>query len=161
MSTSGMVEGCRTCASLSGTARISPGPVIYEGTHWIVDHAYPCRMKGWLVLVLKRHAEALHDLTPEEFAELGTLLGRTTELLHRTLDCQKEYVMQIAEGEGFAHVHVHVVPKPRDLPVELKGPQVFALIRADDARVPPSAGAIVPPDELAPFCERLRASFPR
>ena len=52
-----MAAECYSCRSISGTTRISPGPYIYKGQFWLVDHAYPTRLKGWLVLVLKRHAE--------------------------------------------------------------------------------------------------------
>ena len=48
---------CWSCPSLSGERRISPGPFIHDGRYWMVDHAYPTRLPGWLVLVLKRHAE--------------------------------------------------------------------------------------------------------
>jgi diadenosine tetraphosphate (Ap4A) HIT family hydrolase len=62
---------CWTCRSLSGEKRISPGPTLCEGQYWVVDHAYPARQVGWLVIVLKRHAEALHELGDAEFEELA------------------------------------------------------------------------------------------
>jgi hypothetical protein len=49
---------CLTCKSNSGEQRISPGPTIYEGEYWFVEHAYPVKRLGWLVIVLKRHEEA-------------------------------------------------------------------------------------------------------
>lgn len=47
---------CFTCLSNSGEKRISPGATIYEGQYWLVEHAYPVRRTGWIVIVLKRHA---------------------------------------------------------------------------------------------------------
>ena len=41
---------CLICCSISGERRISPGPFIYEGAYWLVDHAYPTLLKGWLVI---------------------------------------------------------------------------------------------------------------
>ena len=67
--------------------------------------------------------------------------------------------MCIAEGKGFQHVHVHVVGKPRDLPAELKGPRIFALLTPEGEEAPLAAGDIVPPEELRAFCERLRERF--
>ncbi len=32
---------CLTCLSNSGAKRISPGPTIYAGAYWYVEHAYP------------------------------------------------------------------------------------------------------------------------
>ena len=118
-----------------------------------MEHAYPTKLKGWLVIVLKRHVEALHDLTFEEFAELAAIQARATQLLHEVLDCEKEYVMCLAEAEHFHHIHVHVVPKLRDLPEELKGANIFALLGekvADDA---------IPPEEVKAVCEELRERF--
>ncbi len=39
----------------------------------MVDHAYPTSHLGWLVIVLKRHVEALHELRKEEFVELAEI----------------------------------------------------------------------------------------
>ncbi len=113
---------CLTCLSISGERRISPGPTIAGGRYWLLEHAYPCALKGWLVLVLRRHVAALHALTGDEFAEIATFLEKATRLLHRELDCEKEYVACFAEAEGFQHVHIHIVPRAGDLAHELQGP---------------------------------------
>lgn len=143
---------CYTCRSISGERRISPGPTIFEGEFWLVEHAYPCRMVGWLVLVLKRHVEALHELSGEEFAELGELQGRVARLLHGEMGCEKEYMACFAEAEHFRHVHVHMVAKDKGLPPELKGTAIFAMLKATDEEA-------VPPDEIKAFCEEMKASF--
>lgn len=143
---------CLTCLSSSGERRISPGATIFEGQSWYLEHAYPSALKGWLVVVLKRHVEALHELTAEEFIELGTIQARATKLLFSVLDCEKEYVMCLAEGEGFHHIHVHIVPKPRDLPPELKATRIFAMLKV----TPDEA---VPPDEIRAFCELLHKRY--
>jgi len=57
------VSPCPVCRSNRGVERISPAPPVHEGRFWLVEHAYPCSLLGWLVIVLKGHAEALHDLT--------------------------------------------------------------------------------------------------
>lgn len=146
-------ETCWSCLANEGTRRISPGPTIYEGKYWLLEHAYPTKLKGWLVVVLKRHAEALHALRPEEFAELALIQARATKLLYEVLDCEKEYTMCLAEAEHFHHVHVHIVPRARDLPAELIGTKIFALLGdkvADEA---------LSPDEVKAFCEALRDQF--
>ena len=145
---------CFTCKSISGERRISPGPTIYETTHWLVEHAYPCGMVGWLVLVLKRHAAALHELTDAEFEELGPLQGKVARVLARALDCGKEYAICFAEAEGFNHVHIHMVPRPHDLPDELRGPRIFAMLKVGEE------GA-VPREDIARFCEELHEEFSR
>ena len=143
---------CLTCRSLAGERRISPGPFIAEGRHWILDHAYPSKMRGWLVLVPRRHVEALHELTGEEMAEMADMQRRAIRLLRDAFACQKEYVICFAEGEGFHHTHIHLVPRPADLPPELKGPRIFAMLAVDEADA-------IPPNEIRVLSEELRARF--
>ncbi len=143
---------CLTCKSNSGEQRISPGPTIYEGQYWLVEHAYPVKQVGWLVIVLKRHAEALHDLSAEEFAELGGLLSLTTHFLSEELHNQKEYISCYGEAEGFPHIHFHVFAKPADLPDELKGGKSFNLLKV-------SREEAVPPAEIISFCESIHNKF--
>lgn len=143
---------CYTCKSNTGEKRISPGPTIFEGKYWFVEHAYPVKVIGWIVIVLKRHAEALHELTSEEFAELAQIQGKLIPLLHKELDCEKEYVSCYAEMEHFRHIHFHIFAKPSNLPPELKGGGSFALLKV----APEEA---VPPDEIVSFCELLRAKM--
>lgn len=143
---------CFTCLSNTGERRISPGKTIYEGRHWLVEHAYPCGLIGWLVIVLRRHAEALHELTAGEWEELGSVQQRMVTLLHRATDCEKEYVMGFAEVPGFQHIHFHVVAKPRDLPAELVGTRIFAMLKV-------SMEEAIPPEQIAAFCEQMSTLF--
>jgi diadenosine tetraphosphate (Ap4A) HIT family hydrolase len=128
-------------------ARISPGPPIYETEHWLVEHAYPSALLGWLVIVLKRHADALHLLTASESAELGMLQWAVAKTLASQTGCAKEYMAFFAEMPGFHHVHLHMIPRAGDLAPELRGGKVFALLQAarDD---------IVAEDHVAEFCAR-------
>jgi diadenosine tetraphosphate (Ap4A) HIT family hydrolase len=143
---------CLTCLNLSGERRISPSPYIHEGTHWVVDHAYPTTHLGWLVILAKRHIEALHELSREEFQELAEIEYRLVQVMSTDISVQKEYMMCFAEGEGFQHVHIHVVPKPIDLPDEVKGPRIFA-------RLDISAEQAIPAQELTTFCEEFTHKF--
>jgi diadenosine tetraphosphate (Ap4A) HIT family hydrolase len=141
---------CYTCRSLSGEHRISPGRTIYEGRYWLIEHAYPTRLKGWLVIVLKRHVVALHEMTREEFSELGELQALTVKLLHESLDSAKEYAVCFAEKEGFEHIHFHIIARTRDLPDDLKGTKIFAMINVMEADA-------LPREEIKAFCETLRS----
>jgi diadenosine tetraphosphate (Ap4A) HIT family hydrolase len=114
-----------------------------------VEHAYPVKILGWLVIVLKRHAEALHELTAAEFAELTQLQAKVIPLLHAELHCEKEYLSCYAEMEHFRHIHVHVFARPPNWPDELKGGHSFALLKV----TPEEA---VPPAEIITFCELFR-----
>ena len=143
---------CWTCQSNTGEKRISPGPTIFEGKYWLVEHAYPVKTIGWLVIVLKRHAEALHELAAEEFTELAQVQAKLAHFLYEELHCEKEYISCYAETEHFYHIHFHVFAKPFNFPDELKGGKSFALLKV-------SAEEAVPPDEIIAFCELLRDRF--
>lgn len=143
---------CWTCKSNSGEERISPGPTIFEGQYWLVEHAYPVKVIGWIVIVLKRHAQALHELTSEEFTELAEIQARLIPLLHEELNCEKEYVVCYAEMEHFRHIHFHVFAKPFNLPEELKGGGSFALLKVKGEEA-------VPSNKIIAFCELLRDRF--
>lgn len=145
-------SACPVCRSNSGVERISPGEPIYEARHWLVEHAYPTSMRGWLVIVLKRHAEALHDLTRDESEELGRMQWAVSRALHRDTACLKEYAMFFAEQPRFSHVHVHMVPRAGDLDPELRGSKVFAHLKA-----PP--GEVLDRVEVARICHRLGHSM--
>ena len=143
---------CWICRSNTGEKRISPGPTIFEGEYWQVEHAYPVDAKGWLVIVLKRHVEALHELTVDEFAEMAQIQSKLTCFLFEELHCEKEYVSCFAEAEHFSHIHFHVFAKPSALPYELKGGKSFALLKV----MPEEA---VPPDEIIVFCGLFKDRF--
>ena len=143
-----MTQDCPVCLSNSGAERISPGAPIYEGEYWVVEHAYPSALLGWLVLVLKRHAEALHELTRAEGEELGVLQWAVSHALEAETDCEKEYSVFFAEMPRFSHVHFHIVPRATDLPAELRGGRVFAFLKAPPAEV-------IAPELVAQFCTRV------
>ena len=143
---------CWTCKSNLGEKRISPGPTIFEGKYWLVEHAYPVKTIGWLVIVLKRHVEALHKLTTEEFTELAQIQAKLTKALFEELQCEKEYISCYAEAEHFYHIHFHVFAKLPGLPDELKGGRSFALLKATDEEA-------VSSNEIITFCELLKDKF--
>ena len=143
---------CWSCRSNSGERRISPGQTIHLGEFWQVEHAYPTRLPGWLVIVLRRHAEALHELKPEEFAEFATVLEHTCRLLHEVLHCEKEYVACYAEMDHFRHVHFHVVPRAKDLPREFAGTKSFALLQVSESDA-------LPREQIEALSVRLSAAY--
>ena len=152
-------ETCNTCLSNIGkyegetatNGRISPGPIIYEGKHWVVEHAYPCMIKGWLVIPTKRHVTALHELTHEEFEEFGGILENISKLLYQTLRTEKEYNVFFGEVPNFNHVHYHLVAKTSELPSEYHGSKIFGLLKQKENSLPK--------EEIASFCEQLRSKL--
>jgi diadenosine tetraphosphate (Ap4A) HIT family hydrolase len=119
---------CYTCAQEAAGRNAPPWERIAADDHWRVAHAFNTAVPGWLVLVPRRHVTALADLTDAEAASLGGWQVRLSRALARVLGCQKTYVAQFAEADGFAHVHFHVVPRPPDLARDLRGPRIFQLL---------------------------------
>ena len=106
--------------------------MIYDGSYWVVEHVYPTGLPGWVVIVLKRHTEKLHELTLEEWHELGEINFRLTGALHRLLETEKEYSCCFAEREGFKHIHFHVIPKNKDFNSEYSGANSFNYLRVNE-----------------------------
>ncbi len=148
---------CYSCEAAAGLRELSPGGVILRERYWRVEHAYPCGLRGWLVIVLQRHVAALHELTAAEWAALGALQERVVQALRAEVGCAKEYVAGWAEAPHFQHVHLHVIPVAADLPSDLRGPEVFRLLG-------PGAPHPVAPDDVralsAVLAARLAAAAP-
>jgi diadenosine tetraphosphate (Ap4A) HIT family hydrolase len=139
---------CLICKSNSGEKRISPGPTIYEGKYWLVEHAYPTKIKGWIVIVLKRHSEALHDLSVEEFRELSIIESKIVHLQSIAMNCEKEYISCYAEKGQFNHIHFHIFAKPRELSQEFIGINSFKLINIIEEES-------IPKEEIIRICSEL------
>ena len=129
-------ENCYSCAQ-EALGSASPRRERIAGDDlWRVAHAFNSALPGWLVLVPRRHVTSIAGLTDAEAGSLGTWQVRLSRALGTVMGCQKTYVAQFAEAEGFSHVHFHVVARPPDLARELRGPRIFQLLgQADRAPV--------------------------
>jgi diadenosine tetraphosphate (Ap4A) HIT family hydrolase len=125
-----MMADCMTCSLL-----IQPNhgnrPAwdnIYRTPYWDVVHSYNTALPGWLVLVARRHIEAVAELSSAESIELGLLITATSQALEQVTHCIKTYVVQFAESAEHPHVHVHIVPRMADQPDHRRGPLVFGYL---------------------------------
>ena len=82
------------------------------------------------------------------------MLGLDPVALTAALHPTRVYVALFGEGEGFEHIHFHVVPRPPDLPAELRGPKVFGLWAKAQAE-----GDQVPLSEVKLLADRLRKAL--
>ena len=122
---------CYSCAQESQAGKLPPREDIAADDHWRVAHAFGCALEGWLVLLPRRHITSISELNDAEAQSLGVWQVRLSQALHQVLGCQKTYIAQFAEAEGFSHVHFHVVPRSPDLPQDLRGPRIFQMMRSD------------------------------
>lgn len=129
------------CFSCVDNARLDAQPpreAIAADASWRVVHAFNTALPGWLVLLPRRHVTSIAELTDEEAAGLGTWQVRLSRALTAVTGCQKTYVVQFAEAEGFAHVHFHIVPRISDLAPDQRGVGIFSLLGvAEQERVSP------------------------
>jgi diadenosine tetraphosphate (Ap4A) HIT family hydrolase len=123
---------CYSCAQEAVTGKLPPRESIAADAHWRVAHAFGTALEGWLVLIPRRHITSISELSDAEAQSLGIWQVRLSQALHQVVGCQKTYIAQFAEAEGFAHVHFHVIPRSPDLPEDLRGPRIFQMMQADE-----------------------------
>ena len=143
---------CLSCAAGEGRLQLSLVPTLALTEHWRIEQGHPSKVRGWLVVVLRRHAPALHDLTGDEWTELATVLAAVCSALRAVVGAEKEYLMQFAEAEGHQHVHFHVVPRLPEWPRELSGPRVMEALGSP-------AGDALTLEEVGPTLEALRTDL--
>ncbi len=107
---------CKSCQLIRQRDRNAAPPwdSIYRSGNWDLAHAYNTSYLGWLVLIARRHIEALDEMTPAEATELGALLRVVSLALKQQTGCQKTYIMQFAESAEHPHAHFHIVPRWAD-----------------------------------------------
>ena len=118
---------CMTCELLVRRDR-NEAPLwdsILRTPYWDVVHSFDTAMPGWIVLVLRRHLTAIADLTEAEAIACGELQRQVSIALRDTVECERTYVAQFAEGVEHRHVHYHVIPRMADMPDTAIGPNVF------------------------------------
>ncbi|MBN1971047.1 MAG: HIT family protein [Candidatus Delongbacteria bacterium] len=140
---------CKSCDSNNGIKRISPGDTIFEGKYWLIEHAYPTSLKGWTVIVLKRHCEEMHNLSTNEFQELATIQEKLVKSLKNIFDSKREYIFCFAEADGFKHIHFHVVPKHDEFNEDFIGVKVFHYLK-------PTPEEVVPNSVIIDICDKLK-----
>jgi diadenosine tetraphosphate (Ap4A) HIT family hydrolase len=133
------VADCRSCELIERRDKggAPPWDTVLRAPGWDVAHAYDTSLEGWIVLLLRRHAATLAELTAEEASELGRLVMLVSRALADVTGCAKTYVAQFAEDPQHRHVHFHVIPVPLDNPEELRSYRIFARLGVPkDHRVP-------------------------
>ena len=129
------MEQCMTCQLIArrDAGAAPPWDSIHRTEFWDIVHSYNTALPGWLVIVARRHIEALHELTLPEAEELGVLIRQVSVALRDVTGCRKTYVIQFAEAAEHPHVHFHIVPRMADQPEECRSTKVFAYLGVPEA----------------------------
>ena len=133
-----LVPGCFACGQQAAEL-LPPRDAIAETGHWRVAHAFNSTLPGWLVVLPTRHVTSFTQLAPAAAAELGGLVLGLSAALEAVTGCEKTYLMQFSEAEGFSHLHLHLVPRIPNHPEHALGPKVFAYLSDDESRWLPTA----------------------
>ena len=128
------MTACRTCELIkardAGTAPLWDS--IHRTLFWDVVHSYNTALPGWLVLVARRHIDAIDQTTEAEAGELGLLLRQVSLALKEVTGCVKTYVIQFAEAAEHPHVHFHVVPRMADQPEHRRSTLIFGYLNVPE-----------------------------
>jgi diadenosine tetraphosphate (Ap4A) HIT family hydrolase len=109
-----MTDSCPRCAIVAG--RISPaGGVIHDDGLWrVVHHPGTTSDPGELLVVLRRHEEAIAALTDAETDALGPILRAGTRAIERVVRPERVYVASF--NERIRHVHFFLLPRTSAMP---------------------------------------------
>jgi len=118
------------CAECELVAKQAP---LQRGTFVLHPRIGRGAVPGWWVICPARHVEQYDDLSREEQAHLGQLIGELSAALRASTPTAKIYVSIFAEV--LPHLHVHVVARPPELPEAERGPAVFASERSPDPAI--------------------------
>lgn len=121
-------KNCTSCQAIRASKRINQVPRVMETKNWVVEHGYPTSMKGWMVIMPKRHVTSVHELNREEMAEFGELLHEVCVGQHELYKTENEYFVQYSEGAEYQHINIHVIPRLEKWPESMKGFGVFNAI---------------------------------
>ncbi|MDR2831208.1 MAG: HIT family protein [Methanobrevibacter sp.] len=126
------------------------GDLIFESKFWKLFLAPSQRYLGTSVLVLKREAKNLRDLTPREWKEFSLIVKDSELAMNRSFNpdlynwaCFKNAAYRDESGEVKAKVHWHIHPRYKD-------PVIFEELKFidPDFGYPPRLGKKTIPDEL-------------
>lgn len=110
----GKNEGCVFC-DVHAADDDAGNYVLHRAAHWYVMlNRYPYN-NGHLLLVLRRHAAAIDECTPDELTEMGGLLAvmeRTLRATLRPAGFNGGYNGGASAGAGIPqHLHLHLLPR--------------------------------------------------
>jgi len=76
---------------------------------WLLRHADPVPIAGWMMLATRAHRGGLDEMTAEEAAEAGVILAQLARAVRAETGCERTY--SITFNEAVRHLHLHVIPR--------------------------------------------------
>ena len=128
------------------------GPVIAECTYWRLILNKNQNLLGKCFLALRRHLEAVPQLSPAEWADLHSQMAQATHML--SLAFQPDHLNYAFLQNQDRHIHLHIIPRYEEQ-------RVFAGVTFDDPDYPahyavPALSRHLTQDQFAALAEQLR-----
>jgi len=139
----GLTSGCMLCDALRGGV-YDRAHLVWDDDPLVVVAHVSTGVLGHLLVVTRRHAPYLSDLTRDEAAAVGRAVVMSARALRAELE--PEYVFSAVIGTGVAHFHQHLTVQHRGTPADVPWHQVEEWDGA------PSGDH----DDIAALCSRLR-----
>ncbi|MFJ6199262.1 HIT family protein [Micromonospora sp. NPDC092111] len=106
-----MTDDCVFCAIVAGT---HPAPVVYEDASTVAFLDITAVTPGHSLVVPKRHATDLWEITPEDWVAVARTAHRIAQRIRAELDPDGMTLFQANRAAGWQdvfHLHLHVVPR--------------------------------------------------
>ena len=101
------------CTVCSFIAEPPSGGWYAENELWRVGPHPSSKTPGWICAFLKRHAEGLTEMSPDELTTMGPVLAEAAVALTEATDPERVYMMMF--GENAPHIHIVLMPRGKDI----------------------------------------------
>ena len=106
-----MVSDCIFCKIVAGEI---PASKVYEDDHFLAFLDISQVTPGHTLVIPKKHARNLLEMTPEETADLFNVVSRVTKKVESATQPQGMNIISNMEeiaGQSVFHSHVHILPR--------------------------------------------------
>ena len=106
-----MVSDCIFCKIVAGDI---PASKVYEDDHFLAFLDISQVTPGHTLVIPKKHARNLLEMTPDETADLFNVVSRVTKKVESATQPQGMNIISNMEeiaGQSVFHSHVHILPR--------------------------------------------------
>ena len=106
-----MVSDCIFCKIVAGEI---PASKVYEDDHFLAFLDIAQVTPGHTLVIPKKHARNLLEMTPDETAALFNIVSRVTKKVESATQPQGMNIISNMEeiaGQSVFHTHVHILPR--------------------------------------------------
>ena len=106
-----MVSDCIFCKIVAGEI---PASKVYEDDHFLAILDISQVTPGHTLVIPKKHARNLLEMTPDETAALFNIVSRVTKKVESATQPQGMNIISNMEeiaGQSVFHTHVHILPR--------------------------------------------------